>query len=1177
MDKTIKGTSRRPPALPLGPFELHARIARGGMGEVWRGIHIKQQVPVAIKVITAARARRASTQEAFRNEVRAIAGLDHPGVVMVFDHGVIPEETERLSQGVLVKGSPYLVMEMASRGSLGRLKEPLRWRELRLVLLGLLQALAHAHARGIIHRDMKPGNVLMAGPDDIRPGLKLTDFGIAHVVDSHTRADSRDLTMGTPMYMAPEQLRGLWRDYGPWTDLYAVGCMTFKLATGRYPFKAKNFADLCRMHLEVEPPPLQTPHAMPEGLEEWMRCLLEKSPEMRFQHAADALYALEGLEGDHGEPQGLALDGQEEISETLADVAATVVFGQSAELASAMPRPTAATAPGASHEAPTIPESWERAEEMPNVMLLGVGLGVYGVRTFPMMGRRAQRTALWDQLREVHLLQQAKATVVTGAAGVGKSRLVEWICERAHEVGAATILKATHSPIAGPSFGLPGMLASQTRCLGLSHAEARIRCKRLLKQMGVTDAYESAALAEVMIPADDDSLDPGMARIHFSRARERHALILRHLERLARRRPLIVWLDDVQWAVNSLDFVSYVLDQQEHHPSPIYFVLTARDEALVEQQLAAWNLKELLGRPRTHQMPLGPLPPEEHGRLIEELLVLQGDLAAQVEARSAGNPQFAIHLVGDWVQRGVLEVGPGGFVLRPGEQAVLPDDLYGVWGARVRRLLEGQPPDAQKALELASVLGLEVNRQEWQVACQKAGLHLPDGILDRLLATRLAQLKVDGWSFVHGMLRESLERSALEAGRTRALHAACADMLTELHSEGAHGVPERRARHLLGARLLAPAVDALLAAASERLKEQDVRMAQSLLGRRADVLKELEATDDDLRWGQGWLAASKGLVYQDRFDEAQALARQAEQAARRYRWSMLPEALRALGTIARRRGDFDAAADHYRQALGPFEDQGDIQGLAYSLHGLAEVVQRRGDSDLAQDLTQKALKFFKQIHDDVGVAMSLKMLGQNAHGRGDMDRCQELFEQALTIYERIGHKFGMASSANVLADVARHRGDLEGAERGYRLALSHFRSVGGRGLIPQLNLGLTLLARDDRAARSTLETVLKAFEKQGSSGFLVYIHAALMATAPREHDWAGWDHHYNRTMELLAKHTLYDRDIAWCAHLAGDKAAGAMERVRAGKAYELAMEQYKGLEDTDKVIEVSASWADITV
>src|SRR5262249_20776126 len=149
----------------------------------WRGIHIRQRVPVAIKVVTAATAQQAHFIASFRTEVLSVARLHHPRIIMVLDHGEVPEEAELASDGDLRAGSPYLAMELASGGTLNDVKRPLPWPSLRACLLAIMDALAHAHARGVIHRDLKPHNVLLCSTHDVRPGLKISDFGLARPMD----------------------------------------------------------------------------------------------------------------------------------------------------------------------------------------------------------------------------------------------------------------------------------------------------------------------------------------------------------------------------------------------------------------------------------------------------------------------------------------------------------------------------------------------------------------------------------------------------------------------------------------------------------------------------------------------------------------------------------------------------------------------------------------------------------------------------------------------------------------------------------------------------------------------------------------------------------------------------------------------------------------------------------
>ncbi|HYN22990.1 MAG TPA: serine/threonine-protein kinase, partial [Thermoanaerobaculia bacterium] len=382
-------------SIPLGLFHLQRRIGQGGMAEVWSGVHAVQQVPVAVKVMTAERARNSQYRAAFRNEVQSMASLDHPGIVMVFDHGVVSPEAEEVSCGLLPAGSPCLAMELSDRGTLAAIPPESRdWTELRRTLLDLLDALGHAHARGVIHRDLKPSNVLLFdGAGTIR--LKLADFGLAQAFELQVGPDSTDFVCGTPTYMAPEQLRGEWRDYGPWTDLYGLGCLAWTLATGVPPFHEPGLLQLVRLQLEEDPPPFKPLFAMPSGFEGFLRRLLQKEPGRRFVRAADAAWTLMRL----GEP-------------TLTPI----------------PSP----APPSPRESPPLPATWAPAvSRPPSMKLVGAGLGLYGLRSIPLVGRRAERDVLWQTLAEVHSEQRVRFVLLRGAAGNGKTRLAEGIAERA--------------------------------------------------------------------------------------------------------------------------------------------------------------------------------------------------------------------------------------------------------------------------------------------------------------------------------------------------------------------------------------------------------------------------------------------------------------------------------------------------------------------------------------------------------------------------------------------------------------------------------------------------------------------------------------------------------------------------------------------------------------------------
>ena len=264
-------------------FKLAAPVGRGGSAEVWKASDT-DDTEVAIKVLVHEVARSARFQAVLRNEVRAVARLSHPNIVRMLDVGTLGPEVEQSTEGRLVAGSPFLVMELLRGGSLVPLiVHPRPWPVLESILTTLLDVLAHAHARGVVHLDIKPSNVMRRSAEDT--DIALTDFGIAWIA-----RDPVPVGAGTPAYAAPEQLIGDGRDIGPPTDLFALGCLAWELITGHAPFDdidphARAFATPADFRPRME---------VPEHVERWLRQLLEPASRRRFGSAHAARLSLIG-------------------------------------------------------------------------------------------------------------------------------------------------------------------------------------------------------------------------------------------------------------------------------------------------------------------------------------------------------------------------------------------------------------------------------------------------------------------------------------------------------------------------------------------------------------------------------------------------------------------------------------------------------------------------------------------------------------------------------------------------------------------------------------------------------------------------------------------------------------------------------------------------------------------
>jgi eukaryotic-like serine/threonine-protein kinase len=274
-------------------YELGDTLGRGGMAEVFSGQDQRLNRKVAVKVLRPDLARDPSFQTRFRREAQSAASLNDPNIVAVYDTGedVLDGEGEH----VMV---PYIVMEYVDGHTLrellssGRRLLPERALE---IMDGVLSALDYSHAHGIIHRDIKPGNVMLTRNGDV----KVMDFGIARAVaDSQATMTQGNAVMGTAQYLSPEQARGEVVDAR--SDLYSAGCLLYELLTGRPPFQGENAVSVAYQHVsEMPTPPSQVDPAVPPVLDALVMKSLAKDPQQRYQTAnefkADVDRALQGL------------------------------------------------------------------------------------------------------------------------------------------------------------------------------------------------------------------------------------------------------------------------------------------------------------------------------------------------------------------------------------------------------------------------------------------------------------------------------------------------------------------------------------------------------------------------------------------------------------------------------------------------------------------------------------------------------------------------------------------------------------------------------------------------------------------------------------------------------------------------------------------------------------------
>ena len=260
-----------------GRYEIHELIGQGGMAYVYRAYDRIENRWVAIKILREELSDNSDFLRRFRNESKAIAVLSHPNIVKVYD----------VSFGDRIQ---YIVMEYVDGITLKQYIEQqgeIKWREALYFTVQILQALQHAHERGIIHRDIKPQNIMLLEDGSI----KVMDFGIARFTQAETQTMT-DKAIGSVHYIAPEQARG--GHINDKADIYSVGVMLYEMLTGQLPFVADNAVSVAIMQMQAEPtPPTRINPSIPKGLEEITMHAMEKNPAQRFPSAADMLEDIE--------------------------------------------------------------------------------------------------------------------------------------------------------------------------------------------------------------------------------------------------------------------------------------------------------------------------------------------------------------------------------------------------------------------------------------------------------------------------------------------------------------------------------------------------------------------------------------------------------------------------------------------------------------------------------------------------------------------------------------------------------------------------------------------------------------------------------------------------------------------------------------------------------------------
>ncbi len=1024
------GTSKPPPPSEVGTilaqrYEVVRELGRGGMGIVYLCKDLSSGERVALKRLRIPDEKSGTRDEEsfwFLQEARAVASLDHPAIVRARDFGQLAD------------GTPYLVMDVLPGRSVHEWMHTTKmaWSVIWALVDQVLAGLGHAHARGVIHGDLKPSNVMLDLSTSSIPRAYILDLGLAWL--RHPRHDSRldgapapegsmHSGAGTVGWVAPEQIRRAATLVGPATDLYALGCIVYRILVGREVFEG-SAQDVLRAHKRTPVAALDLAPDVPADAGAFVQKLLAKKPWQRFEYAADAR---------------AAWDLVRPVDAPTLDAAFAPVRSASAKVAPLSSRPAMGTLVAAARS---------------------LAPGLLGLRQAPLVAREQERTDLWSAVVEVSAARPGTDTArrmigMIGEAGVGKSRLAEWLFEQVHEQGVMVPLRARYGRIPTPLDGVTGAVNVH---FGLEGADRATVEQTLMQRWEVEPADDGAlswvaATAEWLRPTPPGTqapLGPTGKRFVLDTPELRWVVVQKVLERIGHERPVLLWFDDLHLSSpNTFEMLARL--RKAASKLRVLIVATARSEALATDLDAALRMESMMSTWNGRLLDLKPLAQEETQALLKATLPLHHEAVAQGVAQSRGNPLFALQLLYAWA-------GGGYLTLEAGRYRVPADALEGraittadLWDERLRAV----PTELRLAAYAAAALGEDIRGDVLKSLVGSLGLEPRDAVVALARAQILLQSGNDQFRWPHALLQEHLLGRLQERDDAAAVFRLAADALALHPAVGSRRIMKHRVTNLLRA------ADDELAA---RLMFNHIEGAWRRGRDTAATLRDLELLDGRVSGSTAaeyayWRA--EALRHIGKLAEAEAQAAIALEAfVAAHDKSHEGHALRLLGHIASDRGQPAHGRKLVAQSLRLFESIGDEAGVAQTKVVVGEIDYLLGDHQGARILLHDASARCSVLGDPLGRAQCLILLAMISTAGGGYRRSRELLMEARAEFDGIGYRLGIAQCEAVLGHAHHRAFEMDEAKRFALSARAAFRELSnprGEGACERL---LAMIALD---------------------------------------------------------------------------------------------------------------------
>jgi len=1064
-------TPPAPDDVIAGRYRLVSLLGSGGMGAVYRADDLETGLPVALKVLTPGPFQQESAQR-FRREFRALARLDHPGIVRVQDYGSDD-------------GLQFYVMELVAGHNLAQYRrERLAPAEAIPILLQVCAALDYIHAADIVHRDIKPENIMVM-PDG---QVKIMDFGLVKFTAAATRLTQSGMTLGTLAYMAPEQAQG--RAVDRRADIYALGAVLYELVAGRPPFQADEPIAVLLKHITEPPlPPQQFAPDLPPALCDLVLRMLAKTPLDRPQSAGEVAAALAAL----------------------ADVE----------------RPVTAPAGG----------------DM--------------VFVAHLVGRDQELMRL-ETLLERALAGQGRLIAVGGEAGVGKTRLLEELGATARLRGAQVLRGGCYEQERIPYGPFVEAIG------GVCHRLAE-RDPAALRELGTGLEPELARLVprlHTLLGLEavrEPELDSSAGRLRLFDA------VSTFLSRLAADRPLLLVLDDLQWADEAtLELLHYVA--RNTRGDPVLIGGAYRAEEVDERHPLTRLWQQMRREGLMEEVRLVALSPDDTTRLVGAMLGLDQPPAAlcrRIIRETEGNPFFVGEVLKALVEEGFLRRRDGTWVTELDDVTVsyaeltIPVNIQAVVERRLARLND----DELETLRAAAVMGSSFTFDVLLAMTGQDEEALLDAV-DELLRARLwreePDPREDRYDFTHAKVRE-VAYAGLSGRRRRVLHRRAGEVL-ERHPYGGDQLAGELARHydeagewdkaiayglLAGDRARAVYANAEAIHFYTRALDRAAQISPLPLGEgpgvraeagpgvgpgvRAEVGPGVRA---GVGPGEGWIdhriAIHRGL------GEVSHLIGSYDEAAWHFgkvlelapasprpdheRRALAAEAHRRLGNIHECQGKYPAALESLHLGLDTLGDDGQqTREAALLWKDIGWVQIRQGRYGEALDSCQRSLDIASAGgYDDV--AADVYDYQGSAHAYlGDYEQAIHFHEHSLAVRRLHDDKAGQAKTLNNLGIVHVELGQREQATRCYQDSLTLSEAIGHTLAIAILNINLGDICREKGDHTTAIEHCQKALaigERIGDAETVAMACSNLGEAFKDLGDWSAALRYLTRSVEI---------------------------------------------------------------